>query len=63
MIKPVTIAVEHVGHEADLWGGYRYGFAGTTNFARKDYGIDYNPGPASQSQDIELLLSVKGIRK
>ena len=25
--RPVTIAVEHVGHEAGLWGGYRHGFA------------------------------------
>jgi len=39
---PVIIAVEHVGHKADLCGGYRSGFVGTTSFALKDYHIDYD---------------------
>jgi polyisoprenoid-binding protein YceI len=59
--KPVTIDVEHVGHGTDPWGGYRRGFAGTTTFALKDFGIDYDLGPASQ--EVELFLSVEGIRK
>jgi polyisoprenoid-binding protein YceI len=59
--KPVTIAVEHVGHGKDPWGGYRRGFAGTTKFALKDFGIDYDLGPASQ--EVEMFLSVEGIRK
>jgi len=45
----------------DLCGGYRSGFVGTTNFAFKDYRINYDLGQASQK--VELLLSVKGIRK
>ena len=40
--KPLTIAVEHVGHGKDPWGGYRRGFAGKTSFALKDYDINYN---------------------
>ena len=32
----------HAGHKADLCGGYRHGFAGTTSFALKDYRIHYN---------------------
>jgi polyisoprenoid-binding protein YceI len=59
--KTVTIAVEHVGHEADLCSGYRRGFVGTTNFVLKDYRIDYELGPASQK--VEFLLSVTGISK
>lgn len=59
--RPVTIAVEHVGHGKDPWGGYRRGFAGTTKFALKDFGIDYDLGPASQ--EVELFLSVEGVRK
>jgi polyisoprenoid-binding protein YceI len=59
--KPVTIAVEHTGHGKDPWGGYRRGFSGTTKFALKDFGIDYDLGPASQV--VELTLSVEGIRK
>ena len=60
MTKTVTIAVNHVGHEADLFGAYRGGFVGTTNFSLKRYGIDYDLGPASQ--EVELLLSIKGMR-
>ena len=59
--KPITIAVEHIGHGPDPWGGYRRGFAGTTKFALKDFGIDYDLGPASQ--EIHLFLSIEGIRK
>ncbi len=59
--KPITIAVEHTGHGKDPWGGYRRGFAGTTKFALKDFGIDYDLGPASQ--EVELTLSIEGIRK
>lgn len=55
----MTIAIEHVGHEAYMCGGYRRAFAGTTSFAFKDYRIDYNRGLASQ--EVELLLSAKGI--
>ena len=59
--KPVTIAVEHVGHGPDPWGGYRRGFEGTTRIALADYGIDYNLGP--KSKEVELTLSVEGIRQ
>ena len=59
--KPVTIAVEHVGHGSDPWGGYRRGFEGTTRIALADYGIKYNLGP--KSKEVELTLSVEGIRQ
>ena len=36
-------------------------FTGTTSFALKDYRIDYDLGLASQ--EVELLLSDKGIHK
>lgn len=57
----MTIAVEHVGHEAALGGCYLRGFVGTTSFARKDYRIEYDLGPALQER--ELLLSDNGMRK
>ncbi|MGF1643627.1 MAG: YceI family protein [Thiotrichales bacterium] len=59
--KPITIAVEHVGHGPDPWGGYRRGFEGTTKFKLADHGIDYELGPASK--EVELTLSIEGIRK
>jgi polyisoprenoid-binding protein YceI len=57
----VTIQVEKIGNGPDPWGGYRRGFEGTTSFALKDFGIDYNLGPAAR--DVELTLSVEGIRQ
>lgn len=59
--RPVTIDVEHIGHGSDPWGGYRRGFEGTTRIALADYGIKYNLGP--KSKEVELTLSVEGIRQ
>jgi polyisoprenoid-binding protein YceI len=59
--KPIVIDVEHIGAGADPWGGYRRGFAGTTTLTLKDFGIDYDLGPASRQ--VELSLSVEGIRQ
>jgi len=57
--KPLTIEVEHVGAGPDPWGGQRRGFEGHAKFALKDFGIDYDLGPASQT--VELYLSMEGI--
>ncbi|GAB3376829.1 YceI family protein [Spongiibacter taiwanensis] len=59
--KPVVIDVTEVGGGKDPWGGYRQGFTGTTEIALKDFGIDYDLGPASQT--VELILDVEGIAK
>lgn len=58
---PMSIDVEHIGNGPDPWGGYRRGFAGTTSFALADYGIKYNLGP--KSREVELTLSIEGIRQ
>ncbi len=59
--RPVAIEIEHIGHGPDPWGGYRRGFEGRTRFPLKDFGIDYDLGPAAR--DVELILSVEGVRK
>jgi polyisoprenoid-binding protein YceI len=59
--RPITIAVQHVGHGPDPWGGYRRGFEGTTRIALADFGIGYDLGP--KSKQVELTLSVEGIRQ
>jgi len=59
--KPITIAVDHIGHGKDPWGGYRRGFKGSTSFKMKDFGITKYLGPASET--VELYLSIEGIRK
>ena len=59
--KELVIEVKNIGHGDDPWGGYRRGFEGKTSFALKDFGMNYNLGPASK--EVELFLSIEGIRK
>jgi polyisoprenoid-binding protein YceI len=58
--QPVTLNVEYIGHGSDPWGGYRRGFSASTLLTLKDFGIDFDLGPASQQ--VELFISVEGIR-
>lgn len=59
--RPITIDVKHIGAGPDPWGGHRRGFEGTTRLALKDFGIDYDLGPASR--EVEMFLSIEGIRQ
>ena len=59
--KPIVIDVQRVGQGDDPWGGYRAGFSGTTVLKLADYGITRDLGPAAQ--EVELTLSVEGIRQ
>jgi len=59
--KTVTIDVTQVGAGKDPWGGFRRGFVGTTELPLKDFGINYNLGPASQV--VQITLNVEGIRQ
>ncbi len=57
----IVIDIEKVGMGPDPWGNNRAGFFGTTTIALKDYGIDFNLGPASTH--VMLELSIEGIQK
>lgn len=59
--KAITLDVDHVGHGADPWGGYRRGFAGSTTLTLADFGIKRDLGPASRS--VEMFLSIEGVRR
>jgi len=59
--REIEIEAEKVGEGEDPWGGYRAGFLGTTTLTLKDFGIDYDLGPASTA--AEVTLSVEGIRQ
>ena len=59
--RPVVLAAEFIGEGQDPWGGYRAGFAGSTTLKLKDFDITKDLGPASQ--EVELILSVEGIRQ
>ena len=59
--RPVTIQAGFIGEGKDPWGGYRAGFEGTTRLKLKDFAIATDLGPASQ--EVELTLSVEGVRQ
>jgi polyisoprenoid-binding protein YceI len=59
--RPVTIDVTKIGSGPDPWGGFRRGFEGTTRIKLADFGITKDLGPASQ--EVDLTLSVEGIRQ
>ena len=59
--KNIEIPVTAIGGGKDPWGGYRQGFEGRTTIKLKDFGIDYDLGPASQ--EAEVMLSIEGIRQ
>ncbi|CAA6828533.1 MAG: Polyisoprenoid-binding protein YceI [uncultured Thiotrichaceae bacterium] len=59
--KPLSLAVSEIGAGDDPWGGYRRGFEATTSFKMADFDITKNLGPAST--DVEMTLSIEGIRQ
>ncbi len=59
--KPVVIAAKFIGEGQDPWGGYRAGFEGSTKLKLKDFDIQKDLGPASQ--EVELIISVEGVRQ
>lgn len=59
--KAVEIELEHIGAGADPWGGNRRGFQGSTKFAMADFGIMKDLGP--KSKDVEMILSLEGIKQ
>ena len=59
--RPVTIQAGFIGEGKDPWGGYRAGFEGSTRLKLKDFAIATDLGPASQ--EVELTLSVEGVRQ
>lgn len=59
--KPVTLATTYVGGGDDPWGGHREGFEATTEITLKDFGIDYDLGPAAQT--AQIYISAEGVRQ
>lgn len=59
--KPVKLAAKLTGEGKDPWGGYRAGFEATGTLALKDFNVKSDLGPASQN--VELIISVEGVRQ
>lgn len=59
--KLVKLKANHIGGGKDPWGGYRQGFEATAKIRLKDFGIDYELGPAAEY--AEIYLSIEGIKQ
>jgi polyisoprenoid-binding protein YceI len=61
--KPISIEVERIGGGNDPWGGYRQGFEGRITIKPADFGMDLVKALGPSAAEVELFLSVEGIRK
>ncbi len=61
--KKIDIDVDQVGTGSDPWGGYRRGFEGHTTLHLSDYHMPFAPKLGPVSEDVELYLSIEGIRQ
>lgn len=61
--KPIVVAVEHVGGGKDPWGGYRDGFQGSVTIKPAQWGIAMVDKLGPASEEVELFLSLEGVRQ
>lgn len=61
--KNVDITTTQIGTGNDPWGGYRRGFEGHATLHLSDYHMPFAPKLGSVSENVELFLSIEGIRK
>jgi len=61
--KPVDLAVHQIGTGKDPWGGYRRGFEAHTTLHLSDYGMPFAPKLGPVSENVELNISVEGIKE
>jgi polyisoprenoid-binding protein YceI len=54
--KNIKFPITKIGEGKDPWGGYRVGFEGTYKMTRKDFGMDFNLGPAAELVDVTLQI-------
>ena len=59
--KPVTLKATLIGSGKDPWGGYRTGFEATSEVRLKDFGINFDLGPAAAT--AQIFISAEGIRQ
>ena len=61
--KEIAIDLTQIGAGPDPWGGYRRGFEGHTTLHLSDYHMPFAPKLGPVSEDVELYLSIEGIRQ
>lgn len=61
--KDIDIEVSQIGAGPDPWGGFRRGFEGHTTLHLSDYNMQKGAMLGAAAENIELFLSIEGIRK
>ncbi len=61
--KDISIDVSQVGAGKDPWGGFRRGFEGTTTLHLSDYKMKEGHILGPVAEDIEIWLSIEGVRQ
>ena len=65
--KPVVLNVTYEGAAKDPWGGERAGFAATTSFDRKDFGLEWNKaletGGLLVGEKVDLNLEIEAVKQ
>jgi len=59
--KPLTVTLQKVGEAKDPRGGVRAGYETKFNIKRSDFGMDFMPG--GLGDDIEIIVSLEGVKK
>ena len=54
--KIIEFPITKIGEGKDPWGGYRVGFEGIYKMTRKDFGMDFNLGPAAELVNVTLQI-------
>jgi len=61
--KEISINVNQIGAGKDPWGGFRRGFEGTTTLHLSDYNMKEARILGPVAENIQLWLSIEGIRQ
>ncbi len=64
--KEVVLETEFEGQVADPWGNQRAGFTATTQFRRRDFGVNFNglleTGGVIVSDKVKITLHIEAVR-
>jgi len=61
--KNIVITANQIGTGKDPWGGYRRGFEGHATLHLSDYNMPFAVKLGPVSENVELFLSIEGVRQ
>jgi len=61
--KDIAIEVKQIGTGPDPWGGYRRGFEGHTTLHLSDYNMKKGGMLGPLAENVEIFLSIEGVKQ